>query len=116
MIANANEEHAMGVHRTGSKQHFLYGRVFCADCGAPYVRRTLQSHDGSYYKAWNCRERQKGRKGNGCKNRIVKEEELLRCIAEENVDAKLDEGVFRNEMIRVMVSRDGICLRTKETV
>ena len=31
----------MGVDRKGKETHFLYGKVFCASCGAPYKRRTL---------------------------------------------------------------------------
>ena len=31
---------------------------------------------------WNCRERQKGKAGNGCRNTSVAEEELLRGISD----------------------------------
>ena len=48
-----------GVMGAG-EHHFLYGKVFCGECGAPFVRRTLKTKGGVYYKAWNCRERQKG--------------------------------------------------------
>ena len=33
-------------------------------------------------KVWNCRERQKGKAGNGCRNAPVAEEELLRGISD----------------------------------
>ncbi|MEG0743134.1 MAG: recombinase family protein, partial [Clostridia bacterium] len=115
MIAKAEADKAMGVHRTCAEPHFLYGHVFCADCGAPFTRRTLRNRDGTHYKAWNCRERQKGRKGNGCTNTVVKEDELLRRIAEEMGMDQFDERVFRNEADKVLVRTDGIQLRTKET-
>ena len=51
--------------------------VFCGECGAPFVRRTLKTKGGVYYKAWNCRERQKGQKGNGCRCRLISEESLI---------------------------------------
>ena len=35
-----------------------------------------------YHKVWNCRERQKGKAGNGCRNTSVAEEELLRGISD----------------------------------
>ncbi len=59
------------------EHHFLYGKVFCGECGAPFVRRTLKTKGGVYYKAWNCRERQKGQKGNGCRCRLISEESLI---------------------------------------
>ena len=33
-------------------------------------------------KVWNCRERQKGKAGNGCRNASVAEEKLLRGISD----------------------------------
>ena len=62
-------ESAVG-HR-GGQPHFLYGLIFCDACGAPMTRRTLKAYDGSSYKAWTCRERHKGRKGNGCTCRTI---------------------------------------------
>ena len=60
--------------------------MFCAKCGAPYKRRTLSGGTANgtpvYNKVWNCRERQKGKAGNGCRNASVTEEELLRGISE----------------------------------
>ena len=77
----------MGVDRKGKETHFLYGKVFCAACGAPYKRRTLphkrMEGETVYHKVWNCRERQKGSKGNGCKNSFIREEELLRKISDQ---------------------------------
>lgn len=75
-----------GVYKKTPATHFLYGKVFCARCGAPYKRRTLSggTADGApvYHKVWNCRERQKGKAGNGCRNTSVAEEELLRGISD----------------------------------
>lgn len=75
-----------GVYKKTPATHFLYGKVFCAKCGAPYKRRTLSggTADGApvYHKVWNCRERQKGKAGNGCRNTSVAEEELLRGISD----------------------------------
>lgn len=77
----------MGVDRKGKETHFLYGKVFCASCGAPYKRRTLPHKrvegETVYHKVWNCRERQKGPKGNGCRNNFIREEELLRKVSDQ---------------------------------
>ena len=72
-------EEAVG-HR-GGRPHFLYGKVFCGSCGAPMTRRTVRSLGGEKCKAWTCRERHKGRKGNGCKGRNIFEEELLAAVS-----------------------------------
>ena len=66
-----------GVRRQGNS-HELYGKIFCEQCGEPYVQRTFTkraaAQDGSrYYKVWCCRGR---RNGNGCKNPNVADERL----------------------------------------
>ena len=78
----AEKEATALVGRRGGRPHFLYGKVFCDACGAPMTRRTLTGRDGVKYKAWTCRERHKGRRGNGCKMRTVREPELLRAICQ----------------------------------
>ena len=45
------------------------------------TRRTVRSLGGEKCKAWTCRERHKGRKGNGCKGRNIFEEELLAAVS-----------------------------------
>lgn len=65
--------------KSGGDHHFLYGRVFCGLCGTPMVRRTTYLKNGSY-KIWSCNERRKGSKGNGCKLRKIKEDEMLNEI------------------------------------
>lgn len=71
--ANKKVEEVVG-HR-GGQPHFLYGKVFCGECGAPMTRRTVNGPGGAMIKTWICREK---RKGSGCKCRNVKEEELLK--------------------------------------
>ena len=63
------------VGHRGGQPHFLYGKVFCGECGAPMTRRTVNGPGGQKIKTWICREK---RKGSGCKCRNVKEEELLK--------------------------------------
>jgi len=69
------KEREAGIHRTKAPTHFLYGIVFCAECGSPMVRRTYTNRNKTRYKAWNCRER--FRKKNDCKNASIREEDLL---------------------------------------
>ena len=52
-----------------------------------FKRRTLPHKrvegETVYHKVWNCRERQKGPKGNGCRNNFIREEELLRKVSDQ---------------------------------
>ena len=78
-LETMEHETKCGIRRGGREHHPLYGHVFCAECGQPFKRRTMSSR-GHSYKAWNCRDRQKGTKGNGCRNAIWKEEELTDAV------------------------------------
>ena len=74
-ILNKREEEAkIGIYRTNGEHHELYGKIFCGECGAPFVRRTFRDKKGNHYKSWNCRERQKG---SGCVCHAVREERLM---------------------------------------
>ena len=55
----------------------------------------------------------KGTKGNGCKMRIVKEEELLKTIADQMGWEKFDETRFEAEVERVEVGMDEIRIKRK---
>ena len=95
-----------GIFKRCKEHHILYGKVFCGECGAPYIRRTYRSR-GGHYKAWNCKERQKGSKGNGCKNVILREDVLIQAILE-----KLGESVLVEEVLgtiqKVLVFTDRV--------
>lgn len=80
--------------------------MFCGECGAPFIRRTYRSGD-RHYKAWNCKERQKGRKGNGCKNVILREDVLIQAILEKLGTTALDE-VQMGTIQKVLVYTDRV--------
>ena len=75
------------VGHRGGQPHFLYGKVFCGECGAPMTRRTVNGPGGQKIKTWICREK---RKGSGCKCRNVKEEELLKYEKAARIVIKSD--------------------------
>lgn len=104
----ANAEHMEATGNLNGKKHFLFGKVFCADCGSPMTRRTVTGYKGVKYKAWNCKDRQNGKAGNGCKMRIVKEEELLAEIADQMGWDEFSEERFLNEVERVDVNKEAI--------
>ena len=106
-------EKADGLVFNCTETHFLYGKVFCGECGAPYTRRTFTDRKGEHYKAWNCRERQKGKKGNGCKNPSMHEETLLAKIASDLELEEFDRSVFDAFVERVFVMPDGIRVKMK---
>ena len=99
-------ENAVG-HR-GGQPHFLYGLLFCSECGEPMTRRTLRAYDGEKYKAWTCRERHKGRKGNGCKCRTIRETDLIASICVQMGYERFDEERFLDEVRRVEINEDGV--------
>lgn len=98
LINQTRRDYAAGVHRNSQNTHELYGRLFCAHCGAPYTRRTRQNRDGSQHKTWICRERLKGSKGNGCKNPIIKEQQLLQLITAKT----------NNNPSRIIITNQGV--------
>ena len=58
--------------------HELYGRLFCASCGEPYMRCTFTRRnpapgEDKHYKVWRCRGRLKG---SGCMNPVIREDAL----------------------------------------
>ena len=70
-----NKELQGAVGHRGGQPHFLYGKVFCGECGAPMTRRTVNGPGGQKIKTWICRDK---RKESGCMGRNVKEQELLK--------------------------------------
>lgn len=104
-------EKRLGVRRRGNDQHVFYGKIFCGECGATYKRRTfsVKEADGvRHYYAWNCRERQKGKSGNGCKAPTVQEKVLEEAICEALGWSKFDPQRFESEVARVEIAEDGI--------
>ena len=100
--------------RNAGEHHFLDGKVFCGDCGAPFLRRTISPVSGERFKAWNCRERQKGVQGNGCKCRIVREEQLLEEIRQALGWVTLDADHFAREVSRVLITGENIIVEEAE--
>lgn len=102
----------VGIHKTNREHHFLYGKVFCGECDAPFLRRTLKAAGGSKtqstYKAWNCRNRQKGKGKERCGNRFIKEEELIDAILRELEWPTMDQERFEKEVSKVLVYPDHI--------
>ena len=79
-IEKEAEERNQGVHHQWWS-HEYYGKIYCGLCGAPYQRRMKNTNSSApgaprYIQVWGCKERLKGKKGNGCKNAIIKEEIL----------------------------------------
>ena len=95
------------------EHHIFYGKVFCGECGASFKRRTIRMKNGDHYKSWNCGERQKGSKGNGCKMRIVKEDDLMEQVLIKLGWVEMDEELFERTVERVLVMEDGVEIEMK---
>ena len=70
----------------------------------------MRTVGGEKYIAWNCKERQKGKEGNGCKNRTVSEEKILFAITENLGITEFDRAAFEAQIARVLIEPDGIAI------
>ena len=106
ILVHQRKELTAAVGRIGGRTHFLYGKLFCGECGEPMTRRTLNGFKGEKHKVWTCRDRHQGRKGNGCKCRNVDENDLLAAIS-ERMGQELTEA---NAVLlkRVFIEMEGI--------
>ena len=102
-LRRCRREREAGLNRR-STSHFLYGKVFCAECGEPYRRFTITSH-GQKCKVWRCRGRVKG---NGCQGSQIDEELLLAVITSQMGWTEMDEWAFTENVQAVKVMSDGI--------
>ena len=102
ILKQREENSNQGIYKRSKVHHVFYGMVFCGACGTPFVRRTYCSKK-NHYKAWNCKERQKGAQGNGCQNRIIREDELTQLVLEKLGWKEMDEERFRSDVRRVLV-------------
>lgn len=103
-------ERKVGIYFLPGKSHFLYGKVYCGNCGALYQRRNSGSGENTH-KRWCCKERRKGKQGNGCKNRTVSEKDLLSFINMEfrlrwNVAETINPDMFQKYVVKITVYPD----------
>ena len=110
-LQEAADERNAGIYR-GSGCHYLYGIVFCGDCGSPFRRRTLKHDRGDYHKAWSCRERLMGTGGNGCRCRTVSEKEILDAISRSTGIDNLDEKTVLSVVRKIVITDSEIVVQT----
>ncbi len=109
-FSDRKKEQENGIHFMPGRSSFLYGKIYCGNCGALYKRRNYGS-GANMHKVWVCMERRKGKRGNGCKNRTVDETELLKAINDglglewKGADA-FDWKEFEHQIDRVFVYDD----------
>lgn len=72
------EEVDRGIYRN-SRSHFLFGRIYCGECGEQ-MRRITYGINRSRRKVWKCYGRTKR---NGCMNDVVNEDELFELLCSE---------------------------------
>ena len=101
------------VGQTGGVVSPLYGKLFCAKCGAPMTRRTYTSRKNGKYKAWICRDRLYVKNGKKCDSDIIKEEDLLMLIAEKLGWKTFDEERFLAEVERVDIEGKKVTVAMK---
>ena len=116
-LEEIKKERDNGIYRKHGS-HFLFGRILCGECGEPMIRR-VERKGGKETINWVCKDRRKGKKGNGCKNLILPEEEVLEALAEAlgyewNGVENVDEKIF-DTLKAVRVYEDGtLCVELHE--
>lgn len=116
MITQQQRSQSQNKAYNYGEYHPFYGKIICGECGTPFKRRTHSKSGGEKYKAWNCGDRQKGAKGNGCKCRIIKEDELVEEILAQLDWKEFDDARFDETVERVAVFDDRIEVEMKEAM
>ena len=104
------------IRRGGGRTHFLHGKLVCGCCGELMTRRTLTGYSRKgkepfKYKAWECYGHHKGKEGNGCKQRAVKEELIVRVIGDV-LDTEVTEESVK-AIDRVVITGQEIVVEKK---
>lgn len=104
------------VQRGGGKTHFLHDKLICGCCGSLMTRRTLRAYckageEPVRYKAWECYEHHKGKAGNGCKQKALKEDLIVRAI-EDAIDMEVTEDSVA-AIERVVITGEEIVVERK---
>ena len=67
-----------GKCKNRKNAHFLAGRLYCAQCGSVFMRKTYKDRQGNLNRAWKC----KGREAGLCAAPIWKEDDLIERIGD----------------------------------
>ena len=108
-----DQERKVGIYRN-SQSHFLYGFVFCSECGLPFRKGDSNEHKGTMYQYWVCSGKmRKDKKNNACTSRLIKIEELLKTVSEAlglpwHSVKKFDSDVLADAVERIVIKPDGI--------
>ena len=89
---------------SGKRAHPLYGKIICGRCGGLMSRNTHTGYNGEKHKVWICKDRLKGRRGNGCRGRIVREDEVLEVM---NTGSTADN--LQNTVIKILDDGIEVC-------
>lgn len=98
------DEVERGLH-TRTDSHFLKGRIVCAECGS-YYTRVKRYGDGIYWN-WICQDRRDKKKGEGCKNKIIKEDYLFKKLNEFLGQEGEEEKSDYDSIEKIEVLKDG---------
>ena len=79
-------------------------KIICGRCGGLMSRNTHTGYNGEKHKVWICKDRLKGRRGNGCRGRIVREDEVLEVM---NTGSTADN--LQNTVIKILDDGIEVC-------
>lgn len=90
--------------------HFLYGKVFCEECGEPYRRYTARGKDG-LYKTWRCRGHVAGKCASPHIRETILIDSILQHLQMEGCAADVYEWAFQESDDRVIVGPNGVTVK-----
>jgi site-specific DNA recombinase len=112
-LAAEKQKKEIHVH-TRTFSHFLYGKLFCVECGKPYVRRTTYAKD-KIIKYWKCTSNVHYPIKKRCNSKTFHETVILEAIAKKlGIDTISEMDCDKVE--RVELCKDGtIIVKVCET-
>ena len=99
-----------GMSHGGGRAHFLYGKLFCGECGSLLGKKTYRDRlTGANFRVWRC----KGRK-TGCNLTAPREDFLFRTILKEANGMEGDVEQISRMINRIDVYQDRIKISWKD--
>lgn len=76
-------QNARGLDENNQPRFWLTGKLYCGECGDSMQGTSGRSKSGAKYYYYSCNDQHKGKRGNGCKKKPVRKEQLEEFICSQ---------------------------------